>query len=47
MVKSAGMRWKCMSHAWARENAYRIVVGKPEERDDLEYLSVYGRIILK
>ena len=30
-----------------RRNAYRILVGKPGERDHLEYLGVDGRIILK
>jgi len=28
-----------------RTGAYRILVGKPEERDRLEYLDVDGRII--
>ena len=30
-----------------RTGAYKVLVGKPEERDHLKYLDVDGRIILK
>jgi hypothetical protein len=30
-----------------RRDAYRVLVRKPKERDDLENLGVDGRIILK
>jgi hypothetical protein len=30
-----------------RRGAYRVLVGKPEERDHLEFSGVDGRIILK
>ena len=30
-----------------RRGAYRVLVGKPEERDHLEYRRVGGRIILR
>jgi hypothetical protein len=29
-----------------RTGAYRVLVGKPEERDNLEYPGMEGRIIL-
>jgi hypothetical protein len=37
-----------MSRAWmgAKRNAYRILVGKPEERDHWEYQEVGGWTIL-
>jgi hypothetical protein len=30
-----------------RRGAYSLLVGKPEERDHLEDLGIYGRTILK
>jgi hypothetical protein len=48
VIKSRRMRYvghvACMGE---RRGAYRVLVGKPEERDDLKDLDVDGRIILK
>jgi len=48
MTKSRRMRWAghvaCMGE---RRGVYRVLVGKPEERDHLEDPGVYGRIILR
>jgi len=48
VIKSRRMRWAghvaCMGE---RRGVYRVLVGKPEERDHLEDPGVYGRIILR
>jgi hypothetical protein len=46
MIRSRRMRWA--GHvARGKRNAYRILVGKPEERDHFEDQDVGGWIILK
>jgi len=41
------MRWVGHITRMGREEAYRILVGKPKERDHLENPGVDGRIILR
>jgi hypothetical protein len=48
MIKSIRMRWvghvACMGE---RRVVHRVLVGRPGERDNLEYLGINGRVILK
>jgi len=47
MIKSRRMRWAGhVARMGERRGAYRILVGKPEERDRLEDPDIDGRIIL-
>jgi len=39
------MGWACGAY-WRGEGVYRVLVGKPEERDHWGYLGVDGWIIL-
>jgi hypothetical protein len=43
MIKSIRTGWL----GYTGRNAYKLLVGKPEERDHLEYLGVHWMIILK
>jgi hypothetical protein len=45
-VKEDEMGRACRTNG-EKTNAYRILVGKPEEKDHLEDLDVGGRIILE
>jgi len=48
MVRSRRMRWGgCLACMGDKRGIYRILVGRPEERDNLEDLGIDGRIILK
>ena len=48
MIKSRRMRWAGhVARMGERRGAYRILVGKPEERDRLEDPDIDGRIILR
>jgi hypothetical protein len=48
VIKSRRMRWVGhLSHIEDKRCAYRVLVGKPEERDHFEDLGRDGRIILK
>jgi hypothetical protein len=47
VIKSRRMRWAWhVARMGARIGVYRVLVGKPEERDHLEDPGVYRRIIL-
>jgi hypothetical protein len=47
-IKQARMKWEVrVARTGERRGAYTILVGKPEERDQLEDLGPDGRIILK
>jgi hypothetical protein len=48
MIKSRMMRWAgYVARMGEKRNAYRILVGKPEGKRQLEDLDIDGRIILK
>ena len=48
MIKSKRMRWVGhVARMGERRSAYRVLVEKPDERDDLEDPGVDGMIILK
>jgi hypothetical protein len=48
MIKSRKVRWaRHVTRMGDNRNAYKILVGKPKEREIQEYLHVSGRIILK
>jgi hypothetical protein len=46
-MKIKNLNGKTSSMYGERRGAYRILVGRPEERDDLEDPDIDGRIILK
>jgi hypothetical protein len=47
VIKSRRMRWaEHVARMGEREGSYRVLVGKPEERNHLPDLGVDGRIIL-
>jgi len=48
MIKSRRMRWAGhVARMGERRVLYRVLVGKPEERDHLEEPGIDGRIILR
>jgi hypothetical protein len=48
MIKSRRMSWSWhVARMTEKRNAYRILVGNPEERDHYEDIHVGGRIILR
>jgi hypothetical protein len=47
-MKSRGMRWeRHVARLGEMRNAYKILIGKPEEKADSKDLGVEGRIILE
>jgi hypothetical protein len=44
VIKSKEMR--CRHHTWEMKNSYTIFIRKPEVRDNLKDLGIYGRRIL-
>jgi hypothetical protein len=48
IIKSRRMRWaRHVARMGEKRNAFRILVGKPKERDHQKNLDVGGRIILE
>jgi len=48
VIKSRKVGWAgCLARLGKARSSYRILVGKPEGKDDAEVLGVDGKIILK
>jgi len=45
--KKNGMGWACGTYGGKRRGAFRVLMGRPVERNNLEFLGMDGSIILK
>ena len=47
MIKARSIKWARQWHVWQQENAYKILVGKPEGKNLFNNLVVDGKATLK